>query len=210
MRLTFSSEVCVILGDFAHNRLPVIISSLFQNRILLRVGGWRPYCVLKRCWTTVRDCNCATHNTHSTCSYGVDIVTELAEGHQLVHADKAWNKNFQSFPFWWHKLDIYMTISEIYIFYFGYLSSGHHVDVWGWGDFHLHNIHIEFRKSQSVGSRLKCWRETNTDVDTALLKISLSCRSTLFKVVIYCCFVQTTYRDKTVFFFDNTFWAHSS
>jgi hypothetical protein len=34
------------------------------------------------------------------CSCGVDLVTELAKGHQLAHAHKpAMKKNFHNFPF---------------------------------------------------------------------------------------------------------------
>jgi hypothetical protein len=65
--------------------------------------------------------NSAIHNMRLTCSCGVDIVTELAEGHQLAHArKKGMKKNFQSFPFRWR---VWQLVSEIYIFYFGYLSS---------------------------------------------------------------------------------------
>jgi hypothetical protein len=79
---------------------------------VFHVGGWRPYCVLKWHWIVVRDCNSASHNMHWTCSCGVDIVTELARGHQLASVHKlGMKKNFQSFPFQWHKLDTCMTIS---------------------------------------------------------------------------------------------------
>jgi hypothetical protein len=40
------------------------LTLLSQNQILFCVGGWCPYCVLKRCCTAVRDCNSASHNMH--------------------------------------------------------------------------------------------------------------------------------------------------
>jgi hypothetical protein len=66
---------------------------------------------------------------HLTCSCGVDIVTELAEGHQLVHASKLGMKKTSTFLFRWHKPDTCMTISfqVIHSFYFGYISSRHYV-----------------------------------------------------------------------------------
>jgi hypothetical protein len=73
MQLIFSSEVHVF---------PEI----------LHVGGWCPYCILKRCWTVISDCNSARHNTHWICPCGVDIVTELVEGHQLAHVCKLGTK----------------------------------------------------------------------------------------------------------------------
>jgi hypothetical protein len=66
MRLAFSSEVHVFPGDSTCNRLPVVLSLLSQSRTIFLVGGRRPYCVLKRRWTAVRDCNSASHNTHWT------------------------------------------------------------------------------------------------------------------------------------------------
>jgi hypothetical protein len=59
------------------------------QRETIKVGGWSPYYFLKRGWTAVRKCNSTSHNTHWTCSCGVDIVTELAEGHKLAHARKS-------------------------------------------------------------------------------------------------------------------------
>jgi hypothetical protein len=98
---------------------------VLENRMLFPVGGWRPYCVLKRRWTVVRDCNFARHNMLWTWTCGVDIVTELAETHQLAHAHKPsmMKKNFfPSFPFRWHIPDFRDTH-----FLFGYLSCGHSV-----------------------------------------------------------------------------------
>jgi hypothetical protein len=106
MWLTFSSEVRVFPEDFTRNRLPVVPSLFSQNRILFCIDGWCPYRVLKWRWTAVRDFNSASHNMHWTCSCGVDIVNDLAEGHLLAHAHKpGMKKDFQSFPFRWHKLD---------------------------------------------------------------------------------------------------------
>jgi hypothetical protein len=91
--------------------------------MLFCVGG----CILKWCWTAVRDCNSASHNMDWTCSCSVDIVTELAEGYQLAHAHKpGMKKNFQSFPFWWHKPDMCMTISFrdiIYLFRIPFIQT---------------------------------------------------------------------------------------
>jgi hypothetical protein len=117
MRLIFSSEIRVFPGDFARNRLPVVLGLLSQSRMLFRVVSWRPCCVLKRRWAAVRDCNSANHDTNWTWFCGVDIVNELAESHQLAQARKrvsrAWKEknNCQSFPFRWHKPDTYMTIN---------------------------------------------------------------------------------------------------
>jgi hypothetical protein len=86
MWLTLSSEVLVFPGEFTHNGLPVILSLLSQKRMLFHVWGRRPYCVIKRRWTAVRDCISASHNTHWTCCCGIDIVTELVVGQQLAHA----------------------------------------------------------------------------------------------------------------------------
>jgi hypothetical protein len=101
MHLTFSSEVHVFSGDLTHNKLPVVLSLLCQNRRLFHIGGWCPYYILKWSWTGIRDRNFASHNRHWTCSCGVYVATELAEGHQLVHAHKPrMKKSFHSFPFW--------------------------------------------------------------------------------------------------------------
>jgi hypothetical protein len=123
MRLTFSSEVRAFPKDFTHNKLPVVLSPLSQNRTVFRVGGWRPYCIVKWCWTAVRVCN-----SHWTCSCGVNILTELAEGHQLAHVHKPGMKKpsvFLSNDINW--IRVWHLVSETYIFYFGYLSSGHSV-----------------------------------------------------------------------------------
>jgi hypothetical protein len=97
MRLTFSSEVCVF-QDFTCNRLPVALSLLSQNQMFFHVGDWHPNCVLKLCWRAVRDCSSASHTTHWACSCSVDSVTELTEGHQLVHACKlGMKKTFRVF-----------------------------------------------------------------------------------------------------------------
>jgi hypothetical protein len=72
-----SSDFHVFPGDFTRNRLPVVLSLLSQNWMLFRVGGWRPYCVLKQRWKAVSYCNSASHNTHWNFSCGIDI-TELA------------------------------------------------------------------------------------------------------------------------------------
>jgi hypothetical protein len=131
MQLTFSSGVHVCPGDFTHNRLPVVPSLPFQDQVLFHVGGWCPHWVLKRRWTTVRAFSSAGYNMYWICSCGVDIITDLTGGHQLVHARKpGMKKNLQSFPFWWHKPHTCMIISFQNIhFYFGYLSSGHPVSV---------------------------------------------------------------------------------
>jgi hypothetical protein len=109
--------------------LPVVLSMLSQNRVLFRVRGWHPYWVLKWHWTAVRDCNSATHNMHWTCSCGVDILTELAEGNQLAHAGKpGMNKKLSEVSFPMTKLDMCMIISFWDInFYSRYLSSRHPV-----------------------------------------------------------------------------------
>jgi hypothetical protein len=73
----------------------------------------------KRCWTAVRNCNAASHNMHWTCSCGVDIVTELAKGHQVARVRKlSMKKKMSEFFFWWHKPDTCMTISfrDMYFF----------------------------------------------------------------------------------------------
>jgi hypothetical protein len=67
MRLT-SSEVRDFPGDFTRNRLHAVLSLLSENRMRFRIGGWCPFCILKRHWTAVRNCNSASHNTHWTCS----------------------------------------------------------------------------------------------------------------------------------------------
>jgi hypothetical protein len=59
----------------------------------------------------IRDCNSASHNTHRTCSSGVNIVRDLTGGHQLVYEHKPAVKKTFSFPFGWHKPDTCMTIS---------------------------------------------------------------------------------------------------
>jgi hypothetical protein len=127
MRLTFSSEIRIFSGDFIRNRL---LQFVVPVPMFFRIGGFRPYCILNRGWTAARDCNSASQNTHWTCSCDVNIVTELAEGHQLAHGHKPdmKKKNFQSFPFRWHKPYTCMKISlRDIIFYFGYLSSEHSV-----------------------------------------------------------------------------------
>jgi hypothetical protein len=66
-----------------------------------------------------------SYDTQWTCSCGVDMVTELAEGHQLAHARKhGMKKNFQSFPFRWHKPDTCVRISfidTIFLFWIPYI-----------------------------------------------------------------------------------------
>jgi hypothetical protein len=99
MRLPFSSEVLVIPEDFTRKILSVVLSLLSQSRMFFRIGGFRPYCVLKLRWTAVRYCNSARHNTHSACSCCVDIVTELAGGHQLAHARKSGMEKLSEFSF---------------------------------------------------------------------------------------------------------------
>jgi hypothetical protein len=86
MGVTFSSEVRVFPGDLTNNTILVVLSFLTQNLMLFRVGCWRLYCVLKRRWTAVRDCNSASHNKLWNCSCGVDIITGRDEGNQLAHA----------------------------------------------------------------------------------------------------------------------------
>jgi hypothetical protein len=91
----FSSEVHVF-QEISHST--DYMSS--QNQMLLYVGGWCPHCVLKLCRIAIRDCNSAIHNTHWTCSCGVDTVSEPIEGQQLAHVRGSGmgKKNLKSFP----------------------------------------------------------------------------------------------------------------
>jgi hypothetical protein len=129
MRLTFSSEIHVFPGDFTCNRLPVVLILLSQNRMLFHVEGRRRYCILKRRRTAIRVFNSSSHSTHWACSCGVDIVTELAESHQLAQVRKLGMKKasrvFLSDDI--NRIRVWKLVFEIYIFYFGYLSSGHPV-----------------------------------------------------------------------------------
>jgi hypothetical protein len=93
-------------------RLPVVLSLLSQNQVLFCVGGWRPYCALKQCWTAVRDCSSANHNMHWNYTRGVDIITDLTRRHQLVHARNPGMKKQPSRVFLSDdKLDMCMIIS---------------------------------------------------------------------------------------------------